>query len=85
MNTSNAPTDRTKRLIHFICGAFFGGAIGFGIYLFQFDQESSPLCAGVVGSGALILGTLSAVYLDRFWEKLGGLRDWFRALWPWPF
>jgi hypothetical protein len=33
-----------------------------------------------IGGGAIVIGLLAGVFLDRFWDGLKDYRDW---LWPW--
>ena len=66
------PVDRWKWLLHFIFGAIFGAALGFGTWLRCANPKSVLQMSIFTGIGALLIGTLAATKLDAFWESIKG-------------
>jgi hypothetical protein len=69
--------DWLKVILHFICGAFLGALIGFGFWVYWFDEQSIRASLFWLSGGALVIGLLAAIFLDRFWEGLKRYSYWF--------
>ncbi len=70
--------DWLKRAIHFVCGAFVGACLGVlvvgmwwrtGGRQFGSDSMMEALVWGPI-AGAVLIGLLSACFLDRFWAAI---------------
>jgi hypothetical protein len=58
--------DWFKTVVHFLFGALFGAVFGM-IHIWGAEGSFRATLLNVL-LPSLIVGTLSAVYLDRFWE-----------------
>ena len=64
----------------FGCGAFLSGILAFLLALNNFSEFSAFFWALVLAA-AVSGGLLAKRYGDAFWDRLGGLLDWWRR-WP---
>ena len=72
--------DWVGTLVWFICGAFLGMIAGLGIWAFWLDGETWTGGLACIGGSAAVLGMLSALFGESFWEFIG--ENWDLLL-PW--
>jgi len=63
--------DWFKVILHFVCGAVVGALVGLGLWVNDCGDGDS-FCGGAfwIGGGAIVVGLLAGVFLDRFWDAL---------------
>jgi len=68
-----------KVTLHALCGVVLGAV--FGYFIWASPMYDEPLSTGVywIVGGALLVGLLAALFLDRFWDWLKEQIPW---LWP---
>ena len=71
--------DWRRVIIHFVVGAVVGGAIGAGYWIFDPVDTDTDVGVVLVVAGAVLVGTLAAIFGDRFWESLKDSSWWH----PW--
>ena len=72
MGENGQSMDWARVVIHFVIGAIAGAGLAFLICVFNY--EGMPWTPMLVAG--LVLGTLAAVFGDRFWEGFGSLMKW---------
>ena len=73
--TDEPKRDWEKTWLHFFCGAAVGGGIGTYFWFDSSWNQSWLIGAAFIIGGGLVIGFLSALFLDDFWEKF---LEWFR-------
>jgi len=78
MERREKKTDWFKIVVHFFCGALLGATFGLRLAA-PGEWKSGWTVLLVILSPSIVVGLLSAVYLDRFWEMIQGYLRLFRS------